>query len=148
MHARVGAAPDGRPHVPVGVADVPESVASTFPLPDDLIVQISSEEGDVSGFSGVSQLSFADLIDLYENGLPDAGYEVERLQFVADVFAVLDDPAKLGAIEAANELESTRLKRRQIGEILAFLRALTDPAALDFRADVPLSVPSGLPLGD
>ena len=65
-----------------------------------------------------------------------------------DVFAVLDDPAKLGAIEAANELESTRLKRRQIGEILAFLRALTDPAALDFRADVPLSVPSGLPLGD
>jgi cytochrome c peroxidase len=65
-----------------------------------------------------------------------------------DVFAVLDDPAKVGAIAAANELAPTRLTRAEIDRLLDFLGALTDPAALDFRADVPLRVPSGLPLAD
>jgi hypothetical protein len=32
--------------------------------------------------------------------------------------------------------------------LLAFLHALTDPAALDLRAEVPPSVPSGLPIRD
>jgi hypothetical protein len=76
--------------IQIGVAEVPASVASTFPLPEDLTVQIASEDGDASGFSGVSQLLFDELIDFYEVSLAEAGYEVERSQFVADVVAVFD----------------------------------------------------------
>ncbi|MGH7534739.1 MAG: cytochrome-c peroxidase, partial [Gemmatimonadales bacterium] len=35
-----------------------------------------------------------------------------------------------------------------ITRIVGFLRSLTDPAALDLSAQVPASVPSGLPVGD
>ena len=38
------------------------------------------------------------------------------------------------------------LKEKEIRDLIAFLHALTDPAALDMRKDVPLSVPSGLPV--
>jgi cytochrome c peroxidase len=36
----------------------------------------------------------------------------------------------------------------EVNELLAFLEALTDPAAADLRDDIPDSVPSGLPVGD
>jgi cytochrome c peroxidase len=39
-----------------------------------------------------------------------------------------------------------RLSDTQIGELLAFLRSLTDPGARDLSAIVPARVPSGLPL--
>jgi len=38
------------------------------------------------------------------------------------------------------------LKEREIRDLIEFLQALTDPAALDMRKDVPLNVPSGLPV--
>ena len=76
--------------IQIGSAEVPASVASTFPLPDDLTVQISSVDGDASGFSGVTQLTFDEVIDLYEIELPEAGYQVERAQYVDGVVAVLD----------------------------------------------------------
>jgi cytochrome c peroxidase len=34
----------------------------------------------------------------------------------------------------------------EIGELVAFLRALTDPAARDLSSAVPANVPSGLPV--
>ena len=34
----------------------------------------------------------------------------------------------------------------EIRDLIVFLHALTDPAALDMRKDVPLNVPSGLPV--
>ncbi len=40
------------------------------------------------------------------------------------------------------------LSDEQVNELLAFLEALTDPAALDLRGDIPTSVPSGLPVAD
>ena len=52
------------------------------------------------------------------------------------------------AMAAANELASTSLRESEVGAIVAFLHALTDPAMLDLRRDVPASVPSGLPLAD
>lgn len=41
-----------------------------------------------------------------------------------------------------------RLSPQDIQDITAFLRALTDPASRDMSAEIPASVPSGLPVGD
>jgi hypothetical protein len=39
-----------------------------------------------------------------------------------------------------------QLTDTQIGELVAFLKSLTDPAARDLSGIVPASVPSGLPV--
>lgn len=76
--------------VQIGSATVPAAVDGGFPLPDDLEVQIASQDGDVAGFSGVSALTFEELVDFYATELPAAGYEVEPGQFVDGVVAVYD----------------------------------------------------------
>ena len=58
----------------------------------------------------------------------------------------MNDPARLVAIAEAYELRTMKLDKREIQALLAFLHALTDPGALDMRKDVPMSVPSGLPV--
>jgi hypothetical protein len=40
------------------------------------------------------------------------------------------------------------LSEREIGQLIDFLHALSDPAMLDMRGDVPKSLPSGIPLGE
>ncbi len=62
--------------------------------------------------------------------------------------AAMHDPSAILAIAQANELQPVDLKEREIRQLLDFLHALTDPAMLDLRSDVPESLPSGLPLGD
>ncbi len=57
---------------------------------------------------------------------------------------VMNSEALVASIADANELPPKALKDRQVAEILAFLRALTDPDSVDLRIDVPKSVPSGL----
>ena len=52
------------------------------------------------------------------------------------------------AIAAANELPPVRLREAEVRAIVAFLHALTDPAMLDLRRDVPATLPSGLHLAD
>ena len=52
------------------------------------------------------------------------------------------------AIANASELGATTLSDRDIGYLIEFLHALTDPGMLDLRDDVPTSVPSGLPLAE
>jgi cytochrome c peroxidase len=42
-------------------------------------------------------------------------------------------------VAAPNELSAAELS-----DLIAFLQALTDPAASDLRQDIPPSVPSGL----
>ncbi|GJL63522.1 MAG: methylamine utilization protein MauG [Nitrospirales bacterium] len=59
---------------------------------------------------------------------------------------VQNDPDQVALIAAANELQPVRLKKKQIGYLIEFLRALTDPTSLDLRLDVPMSVPSGIPV--
>ena len=76
--------------VQVGAAEVPAAVAPSFPLPDDLVVQIASSTGSNSGFSGVSERSFDDLVEFYGSALPAAGYVADRSQFVDGVVAVID----------------------------------------------------------
>jgi cytochrome c peroxidase len=60
----------------------------------------------------------------------------------------MGDTAVVAAIASANELASVNLTEREIGQLIDFLHALTDPAALDLRRDVPMGVPSGLSLAD
>lgn len=63
-----------------------------------------------------------------------------------DDFPALSDPAELAAIAAANELQPVSLSDREVAQILAFLETLTDPASIEGRLGVPLTVPSGLPV--
>lgn len=63
-------------------------------------------------------------------------------------FVVMDDESRLAAIADANELGRLKLHQREFMDLLEFLHALTDPAALDLRDDIPMTVPSGLPVAD
>lgn len=63
--------------------------------------------------------------------------------------AVFRSPARTAAIAAANELLPDRMSERNFADLMAFLHALTDPRALtELRLDIPLAVPSGLPVAD
>jgi cytochrome c peroxidase len=64
-----------------------------------------------------------------------------------DMQPIYDDTVK-ARIANASELQATRLSETDIAALLDFLRALTDPAMIDLRRDVPPALPSGLPLGD
>ena len=66
----------------------------------------------------------------------------------AQDFVVMDDPARVAAIAAANDLATVKLREKQFDDLIEFLHALTDPAAIDLRNDMPASVPSGLPLAE
>lgn len=66
----------------------------------------------------------------------------------ADDFLVQDDPELVAAIAVACEGEPAYLQQRQVDNLMEFLHALTDPASLDLREDVPESVPSGLVVAD
>ena len=61
-------------------------------------------------------------------------------------FAVMRNPEEVAKIAAANALASVDLDEQEIGEIIAFLNALTDPQSLKGALGIPTSVPSGLPL--
>jgi cytochrome c peroxidase len=63
-------------------------------------------------------------------------------------FAALDDADVMLAIAGAAELAPVHLSDSEISLLIDFLHALTDPAMLDLRRDVPPSVPSGLPLAE
>jgi len=63
-------------------------------------------------------------------------------------FAVMDDPALVAAIDAANELAPWPAGADEVADLIAFLNALTDLGALDLRYEVSPAVPSGLPVFD
>ncbi len=66
----------------------------------------------------------------------------------ANDFTILDDNISSQAIKDSSDINKITLSEKEIGHLLDFLRALTDPAALDMRKDVPKKVPSGLPVFD
>jgi cytochrome c peroxidase len=68
--------------------------------------------------------------------------------FELDDFEVLHDGPAMQAIADANELDVISLRPSQIDDLLAFLQALTDETSLDLRSDIPMQVPSGLPVAD
>jgi cytochrome c peroxidase len=63
-------------------------------------------------------------------------------------FVVHNDPVRRAALAAANELKPKALRKRELRDLVDFLHALTDPASLDLRIDVPQRVPSGAPVYD
>ena len=54
----------------------------------------------------------------------------------------------VASIAKANELSPVHLSEREVRQLIDFLHALSDPAMLDMRGDVPKSLPSGMPLGE
>ena len=66
--------------------------------------------------------------------------------FEAEDWRVLDDAEETARIAAANELAPVKLTDAEVAELLAFLNALTDEAAVKGRMGIPDSVPSGLPV--
>jgi cytochrome c peroxidase len=63
-------------------------------------------------------------------------------------FTVMEDETRVAAIADASELAPVKLGETDIADLIAFLHALTDPAAHNLRMDIPGSVPSGDPLAD
>lgn len=61
---------------------------------------------------------------------------------------VMNNSDLVDNIKNANELDDTDLSEREITYLMNFLHSLTDPGSVDIRADVPRSVPSGLPMAD
>lgn len=59
---------------------------------------------------------------------------------------VMDRPAEITAIAAANELPKVGLGDSEISQLLAFLAALRDDTSLRGRMGIPGTVPSGLPV--
>lgn len=78
----------GEGNVQIGSADVPGQVPESFPLPDDFDVKLASETDEAAGFSGSTALGFDAVVVFYEEGLADAGYEVEQRQFIDGTVAV------------------------------------------------------------
>ncbi len=74
--------------IQIGVADVPDGVSTTFPIPADLDVQLSSATDTDFGFSGVSAGSVDELAAFYVEGLELAGYEITARQEIAGTLAV------------------------------------------------------------
>ncbi len=64
----------------------------------------------------------------------------------AEDWEVLEDPAEMARIAAANTLAPRVLSDDEISDLIAFLGALTDPVSLEGRLGIPASVPSGLPV--
>ncbi len=58
----------------------------------------------------------------------------------------MDDPGIVADIAAHNELAPVNLSDKQVGYLIDFLNALTDPDSIDLRNDLPRRVPSGLTL--
>lgn len=67
-----------------------------------------------------------------------------RADLDAQDFVVMDDPGRVAAIAAESDAQPMRLSDRDIADLVAFLRALTDPNMLDLSGDAPPRVPSGL----
>lgn len=86
--------------VQIGGGDVPDLVPATFPRPADLVVQTASETGEAAGFTGVSQLGFDALAELYRDGLAAAGFEVTEETFADGSVAVFgfDGPDGRGEV--------------------------------------------------
>ncbi|MEM9380576.1 MAG: cytochrome c peroxidase [Planctomycetota bacterium] len=78
----------------------------------------------------------------------EAMSEARRERFLMrDSWVQLSDVLRR-AIADANELEPVALTDAEVGDLLAFLRSLTDPSSRDLGHLVPERVPSGLPVED
>jgi len=66
--------------------------------------------------------------------------------FAATDFAIWDDSRELARITARIDIDPVSLSETEIADLVAFLGALSDPAAIRGRLGKPPAVPSGLPV--
>jgi cytochrome c peroxidase len=71
--------------------------------------------------------------------VPELKTAIHDEQQVSDLLLATLDPLMATPVELSDE---------EFNDLMAFLQALTDPAALDLRQDIPASVPSGLAVED
>ncbi len=87
-----------------------------------------------------------------EQSLEDYDIDQARLPYRDDLTDIDElihtDMASREALKARIEIQGVDLDEEEIGYIMEFLNALTDPASFDMRSAVPYSVPSGLPIAD
>lgn len=83
--------------VQIGAAEVPDGVSDDFPIPDGLEIQLASQAGDDAGFSGISDLTFAELVAFFDAELPAAGYDSTQTQLTDGVVAVYEFDGPDGA---------------------------------------------------
>ncbi len=67
-------------------------------------------------------------------------------EFAAEDWRALNDAEETARIAAASELAPVSLSDAEVADLLAFLNALTDEAAVAGRMGIPENVPSGLPV--
>ena len=77
-------------------------------------------------------------------------YDPENLPSELQETCQMDEASLQAILETLDPLMETplELSDTQIDDLMAFLYALTSPSAMDLSADIPASVPSGLPVRD
>ena len=63
-------------------------------------------------------------------------------------WACMEDDQAVQAIADRVEIMPLELNANEINDLVSFLQALTDASSLNVLSQIPLSVPSGLPVGD
>ncbi|MEJ6398552.1 cytochrome-c peroxidase [Yoonia sp. 208BN28-4] len=66
--------------------------------------------------------------------------------YEGDDFVVMNDPVQVAAISDAVSADPVDLSADDVAALVAFMEALTDPAAFVGRLGIPRAVPSGLPV--
>jgi cytochrome c peroxidase len=94
-----------------------------FTTLDEVVNHYRNKAASTNGFTGQNMVQAADLAGTL---LPTQG--------------VLQNPSQLFLNVPGN------LTPQQVADIVAFLSALTDPAAVNRMNEVPTAVPSGLPV--
>ena len=79
---------------------------------------------------------------------PEQAILPSRPNLDARDLVTMSDPGRVAYIADHNELESMLYTADEIERIIDFLHALTDRISPDPQFDIPLTVPSGLPVFD
>jgi hypothetical protein len=86
--------------VQIGTGEVPDRLGPLFPLPSDFEVELLSETATDLGFSGTTSATFDELVELYEGGLPGAGFVIGSFER-RDDFAVFEFSDERGTGQVA-----------------------------------------------
>ena len=87
--------------VQIGSGSVPDRLGPSFPLPADFVVELASETETDLGFSGTTDESLDDLIELFETGLPTVGYPIVSIDRRGSRFAVFEFANDVGLGQVA-----------------------------------------------
>ncbi len=86
--------------VQIGEGEVPALMAE-LPVPDDLLVELSSSTDGAAGFSGASEQSVEDLADFYREELATAGFRLVSDDTPAASITVLSFEGESGSGDVA-----------------------------------------------